>query len=212
MEKDFYYPMTPNLLKLAQKPVRTKFDVLNILFETITTLLSLDFEDRCPNNEPYFRLYISKMNRLFFRLNDEKYFSIAFPFHVSIEEGKKILLDCSGIRIDSESKYDLKILFDNLRNNIDPTDAIIDVLADAEKSELGFDWKILQNLLIYEAGYIRYDKDIEHENGNLHPLEHLDINYESNATYKIGVPNRKITMEKLHDLLNIETEQNFLNL
>jgi len=212
MEKDFYYPMTPNLVKLAQKPVRSKFDILNILFETVTTLLSLNFEDRCPNNDSYFRLYVSKMNRLFFRLNDEKYFSIAFPFHVSIEKGNKILLYCSGIQIDSESKYDLKILFDNLQDNINPTDVIIDVLAEAEKSELGFDWKILQNLLTYETGYIRYDKDFEHENGNLHPLEHLDINYESNATYKIGVPNRKITMEKLHDLLNIETEQNFLDL
>ena len=56
MEKDFYYPMTPNLVKLAQKPVRSKFDILNILFETVTTLLSLNFEDRCPNNDSYFRL------------------------------------------------------------------------------------------------------------------------------------------------------------
>jgi hypothetical protein len=39
-------------------------------------------------------------------------------------------------------------------------------------------------------------------NGKLHPLNHLDINYESNCTYKIGLRD-KIKLNHLIDVVDI---------
>jgi hypothetical protein len=39
-------------------------------------------------------------------------------------------------------------------------------------------------------------------NGKLHPLNHLDINYEANCTYKIGLRD-KIKLNHLIDVVDI---------
>lgn len=43
------------------------------------------------------------------------------------------------------------------------------------------------SIFIGYNGYIRYDDDIEHMNGDLHPRYHLDINASSDVTFKVGL-------------------------
>ena len=71
-------------------------------------------------------------------------------------------------------------------------------------------WQILKELLVFESGYLRYDYDKERENGNLHPLNHLDINYSSNATFKIGI-NNTIDCNTFIDILDINTDSYFIS-
>ena len=56
-----------------------------------------------------------------------------------------------------------------------------------------------------------YDYDDEHNNGNLlNPLNHLDVNFESNSTFKLGL-NKKLKLEEFIDVMNINTDCHFLS-
>ena len=65
--------------------------------------------------------------------------------------------------------------------------------------------KMLAHLLKYDLGYIRYDIDPEHENGRMHPLNHLDICLDTAATYKIGL-DKKIEFDDFKNILDITNE------
>jgi hypothetical protein len=60
-------------------------------------------------------------------------------------------------------------------------------------------------LLKYDLGYLRYDFDPEHEDGKIHPLNHLDICLDDSATYKIGL-DREISFRDMKDILDLTTE------
>lgn len=65
-------------------------------------------------------------------------------------------------------------------------------------------------MLKTEYGYVRYDYDQEHCNGNLHPLNHLDVNFSSNVQYKLGLENT-INLDTFIDILDLKTDCYFLN-
>ena len=70
---------------------------------------------------------------------------------------------------------------------------------------------LVNKIIEFEPGYIRYDYDDEHNNGNLlHPLNHLDVNFESNSTFKLGL-NKKLKLEEFIDVMNINTDCHFLS-
>lgn len=60
-----------------------------------------------------------------------------------------------------------------------------------------------------EKGYIRYDYDPEHENKEIHPLYHLDVNYSSGVTYKIGL-NGALQIGGLKKILDTTTDCAYL--
>lgn len=66
-------------------------------------------------------------------------------------------------------------------------------------------WLLISHLLKYDLGYIRYDIDSEHENGRMHPLNHLDICLDTAATYKIGL-DKKIEFDDFKNILDITNE------
>ena len=66
-------------------------------------------------------------------------------------------------------------------------------------------WLLISHLLKYDLGYIRYDIDPEHENGRMHPLNHLDICLDTAAIYKIGL-DKKIEFDDFKNILDITNE------
>ncbi len=70
-------------------------------------------------------------------------------------------------------------------------------------------WVFLRELLLMEDGYIRYDYDEEHENGDIHPLNHYDLFYSSNATFKIGLEDKE-RQTNFIDLMDINTSCKYL--
>lgn len=88
-------------------------------------------------------------------------------------------------------------------------DDILEVAEDYEYRNIDEVWYLVFLLWHLEDGYIRYDHDPEHENARIHPLHHLDINYASDTTYKIGL-NRKITIKEFMDFLDVKKECPFL--
>ncbi len=71
-------------------------------------------------------------------------------------------------------------------------------------------WEILKRLYSIEYGYLRFDYDEEQENGKLHPLNHLDINFVNSNQFKIGL-NKKITLEEFTDIIDLTTDCYYLD-
>ena len=59
-----------------------------------------------------------------------------------------------------------------------------------EKSLLG---QLFGHLLEYEYGYLRYDHDEEHASEK-HPQDHLDVFYNTAATFKVGLKEGLVSM------------------
>ena len=64
-----------------------------------------------------------------------------------------------------------------------------------------FDIKaIINGTRVYQVDY-----DPERENGRLHPLYHVDINYSTKGTYKLGM-NKKMETAEFIDMLDTKTD------
>ena len=66
-------------------------------------------------------------------------------------------------------------------------------------------WAFFISLYTYESGYVRYDYDPINEDGHLHPIHHLDVNYSSRDSYKIGL-NRHMSFHELAELIDVSTD------
>ena len=85
-------------------------------------------------------------------------------------------------------------------------EAYLDVSEDGySNADIESCFGLILRLLSMELGYIRYDYDPEHENKKLHPLYHVDINYSSKGTYKLGI-NRKMDVDEFIDMLDTKTD------
>lgn len=169
-------------------PIRSKFDSLRILLKTVKLLLV--------NNQPgqttgagEITLIISKMSRIFF-ISEGKIFSIAFPFFVTCTDGIFALKSYNNFEINS--KVSSEIL--SLLENSDITDSneilsFVEPIFDVcdTNPEL---WSLFKSLMLHEDGYIRYDIDEAHQNKHLHPLNHFDVFYSNNVTFKLGLKDR----------------------
>ena len=62
---------------------------------------------------------------------------------------------------------------------------------------------ILEEMFRAEPGYIRFDHDPEREKADLHPLNHVDINYSTYSTYKIGLKDRMVS-DHFEDMLYLK--------
>lgn len=97
----------------------------------------------------------------------------------------------------------MSIIIDIQQNN--DTDSILEKIIDSEEI-----YKLIIKMFMTEYGYVRYDYDEEHCNGNFHPLNHLDVNFSSNAQYKLGLENR-INLDTFIDILDLKTNCYFFN-
>lgn len=195
-----------------RKPIRNKKDIVSFIFDALDAMLV-----RLPGEESGV-LWIKKdkMSRIFCFL-DEKYFSLVFPFEVEqkMDNEFKIYDSTFEIEIDNRRIVLLRRLLDEIDfmgNSIETIieDAYLDVADNGyENEEIEQGFMLILRLLSMELGYIRYDYDPEHENGRLHPLHHLDINYSSKGTYKLGM-NNKIPINDFVDLLDVKKECRYI--
>lgn len=167
-------------------PVREKREYVRLLVESARYLL-LNFDTSHLTCNSSIKLYIDKMSRIFF-YKEDKYFSISFPFTVEIEGNSVISISSYlGKRVDNEVLSKMIAVLDDADFKISPS--LIHYFFSAESVEENT-IELLEELFQSEPSYIRYDHDPENENGKLHPLNHLDINYSSYGSYKLGLNDR----------------------
>lgn len=190
------------------KPIRSKQDVILLLLESLK--LVNDVENGVINEKGKFVICIDKMSRIFYE-TDGKIFSLNFPF--SMKENKdhhyRIYDNQTDLEITNQMISLLISIFKKggkLEKSLENVmDFIIEGAEDYEYKNVDDIWRLLFKLWYMEDGYLRYEYDPEHANENMHPLYHLDINYSSGITYKIGLKN-SLQVDELKDILDIKTD------
>ena len=215
--KEFKVNMTRRFVELASKPIRNKNHIITLMLEAIPLLTYGDILENPTNN--YVVLRVDKMKRLFFVIEDKVY-SFNFPFNIEIKAGERnpIIYDpVSDLELDALNLTILRSAHEEMFYQDDGKGDILDLDSELIQVIDCFDtnhnkdiiWKIFKMLLTFEAGYLRYDYDEKRENGKLHPLNHLDINYSSEGTFKIGI-NNKVDYNTFIDILDIRTDCYFI--
>jgi hypothetical protein len=209
--------MTKKLEDLASNHIRTKNHIILLLLESIPILTYGEIVESATDG--FILLRIDKMKRLFFVFK-KKIFSFNFPFNVEVLEGENntIIYDpITNLEINGLNYAILKATFEEIiyrKENQGIQDLDSDLLQIMESFEMkpnkDLIWEILKKLLIFESGYLRYDYDDEHEDGKMHPLNHLDVNYSSDGTFKIGL-NDNIDSDIFIDIIDVNTESYYIS-
>jgi len=208
--------------------IKTKAQIIEILMES----LQLIFQNNTIPEEKIggtITLVVERMSRLFFTSKkDKKIYSIVFPFFIeSIDDSfvvklqKFEYLDYIESENDSFIEIDYQLISnvlsfikcDNFKEQCSLD--FITPIDEYEQYDKNF-WIFLRELLLMEDGYIRYDYDEKNykkalENGeqHLHPLNHYDLFYSSNATFKIGLLD-EISSNDVIEFLDIRKECQYL--
>lgn len=187
-------------------PLRDKIDYAKLIVYS-TRYLLLNFETEGVECVSKMKICIDKMSRLFF-YKQKKFFSVSFPFSVQIDEN--VITDIStfsGKSIDNQSLSSAISVLEDSNFNLNPSLTDYYIESDSSSEFLGI--ALLEEIFQAEPSYIRYDHDPAQVNGKIHPLNHLDVNYSSYGTYKIGLDN-DIETGYFDNILNIRTDCEFL--
>lgn len=215
--KKFEFELSDLLYDKAMLPVRTKGDLLRLLAHTIKFLILHPAADPTKIVEDKkLILYIDKMSRLFFCVKD-KIFSFCFPFYVGVSpEDSSISISFKDyFKFDSITSslllaiLEQEDLFNGTLENVN--EKMLQEIIENEWENIDLDGvcELVKHLMLFEPGYLRYDYDVEHKNGAMHPEHHLDIFFSSNGTMKLGLKN-SVESEWFIDLVNILTECKYI--
>lgn len=196
----------------VMQPIRSKQDAILLLLETLKLVNGI--ENGIINERGRVIVHIDKMSRIFYE-TEEKIFSLCFPFSLEEKENHsfRIYDNLTDLEITNQMISLLISIFkkggklgESLENVMD---FIIESAEDYEYKSVDDIWRLLFKLWYMEEGYVRYDYDPGHENGEKHPLHHLDINYSSDTTYKIGL-RKALKSDELKDILDTTTDCSYL--
>lgn len=215
MAKQIEFNIGEFFLGKVSKIIRKKEDVIILLLETVK-MFSTGIVIPDSERKGKVILKIDKMSRLFFEI-ENKCFSFNFPFSIKESTEKEIIVyDCIlDISLDAKiisiflSIFSAKVLDKESLEDIFFELLEVEDLVSNKISNRNIVWKILEKLMLFESGYLRYDYDLEYENGLMHPINHLDICFSSGNTFKIGLHDN-YNIERLVDIMDIQTECYFL--
>ena len=209
MGKEFTFKMSKQILEMSSKPLRTREEAILLLLYTIRMFDVSQFIDEERSDQVI--ISIDKMNRIFYLIAN-KIFSMQFPFRVEYdsEQENNVLYDSvTGTVISPMVLSFLIEAFEKMKRREVDFDTIFEIIMEPEVNDEGFTsktmWQLISYLLKYDLGYLRFDVDSEHQDGKIHPLNHLDICLDRSATYKIGLE-KEIEFKNMKDILDITTE------
>lgn len=213
MKTSIQFDINQSLIKtfFPEERIKDKYKILEILLEACRYIL-YNKKVTTARSQHKMILYKDKMSRLVF-VGENKNYSIAFPFNIT-----QITTDVISINyknkfdIDSQNISTLLSLLKSPTINSEDCLEFIDPITNFDQNL----WSTLRDLLILEDGYVRYDKDDlgfqkakkdgqEHR----HPLNHIDIFYTNQATFKLGLK-QEYTDNDLIDLMDRNTDCKYL--
>lgn len=213
--------------QLVQSRIKSKAQIIQILITSMKIVLT-DFSTPDENIGQFSIKDEGIIKRIYFTILDKenkvmKHFSFIFPFSIIITEktinfklvNRDIMIDLYILEIlNTLSKNNW--FSDSNENNYDSFTAFehyIDLIGEfspdqATEAEI---WSVIQKLLTFEPGYLRYDYDLENFKDKVHPLHHLDVNYSEIGTFKLGLQDVRDRLEfnNFEDIvLNGKSRQN----
>ena len=192
-------------------PIKNKVQIIELLMNSVKYMIL---------NQPVKKNRISgemvlitgQISRLFF-FKDKKYFSIAFPFLVSYEEAYFFSFK-NKMNIDGRLTSEVISLINDNNFHSNCSLEFVSPITDYQELNNEYYWDFVRELLFMEDGYLRYDYDMinfdKHGQSDFHPLNHYDLFYSGNATFKIGLKT-EIMPNDFIDQLNPQTVCKFID-
>lgn len=201
-----YYLHTSKYSNQELGSIREQYDIVCYLL-SVMGLLNVEPFGKIDGKEADLVIFVDKMSRLFWGVGD-KIHSIQYPFLLKEKEGFLISL-FQGKVIDSQTIAILSTIIRDKNNIVKSIENMLDAFMDTmnefeilDNNYAQFCWELLLYLLSFETGYLRYDHDENRADPILHPVDHIDLFYSSNSTFKIGLQDR-IDVDDLKSILNI---------
>lgn len=210
INKSFEFDLDQLMIQRINKPIRDSIDVILLLIETFQYI-----QWKTPNNTitDSIKIIVNKMNRIFF-IEEKKFFSVVMPFYICENSEGNLELYDSDVIINSKYLAILLSIFKRMKEdyNFDLT-KYEEYLDDEglEAEELIDLKRIVFKLLFSEYGYLRYEDDQQHENGDVHPRYHIDVNYSDPGVYKLGLKAR-IDFDWFRDFLDTTTQCKYIDI
>lgn len=230
MSEIYSYSIGKALRKVLKSPARSQFDLIKLLLETVREILTPNSDTYEINKEYQLETEILKivfpnkskerLQRIFYDIKYPDFKgkpmytiqSISFPFQLMFEHNEldKIFYKTSSFQIELNSYIISKIFTiinildtEELTWGKDWVQEIMEILYPSENDEVLNDGELfylINDLMMLDFGYIRFDCDPKYENEN-HPLNHFDVNLDRRLTYKIGMKN-PINIEEFIDIID----------
>lgn len=210
----FYYELDSFELKsIFSSAIRHKIDLMNISVSLMIKLSSLDSNSNLNSNTNCVFMK-SKDTHRYCIISDNQIMSAILPFRFDFNcelnfnhdrdfidlNDLYILSMCIG-KIKYEIDNAIDLLSDDIRSIID--EVLIGDLNLDKMQEFKYK-KLLNHMFFQEDGYLRFDYDEENSNEHIHPLNHIDINFSNNSTFKLGLKER-IDFHTFWDILRSDT-------
>jgi len=185
-------------------PIRSKHQYLISLLKSSRILLLNNLEEGLSHFNLY--LVIDKMRRIFIE-TPTKIVSFSFPLHIESIDNE-ITKMYTSLEQDIDNMAISSTLSILQSDSFTSNPSFLNIGSE-ENNENAIGINILNELLLREPAYVRFDHDETLQNGNLHPLDHIDVNYSSYGTFKIGCDDL-YTYSKIQDFLNTRTNCKYL--
>lgn len=187
-------------------------DYTMVLLEITRKLLNNDdsLDKITSPSQAYIKYIQDKHNRIFVYLSQDKFYSFEYSNSVKLDvftNKVESIHTSSGIDCSLELLSNAISILDDVKS-----DSIIDVYESRDEEDAFINieaYKLLEYFWAHEPCYLRYDYDPKNSKGDLHPLNHLDINISINGSYKIGLKKR-LTPAEFEDIVNKSTNCYYL--
>lgn len=169
------------------KYIKTQNDVL-LFYINIARLFYAAEPDKHINNKTYAEILIDNYSRVFLKMSENKICSFNFPFSL-IDD----VLYIGDIKYD---QYMLTILERLIKDTEEKKLPFFNVVFEGnyeyEFPEYDIDQiiKAYSYLCKFDCGYFRVEHDVNNENGDYHPTDHIDFYFSQKNTLKLGFSNR----------------------
>ncbi|MGE1091293.1 hypothetical protein [Pseudomonas zeae] len=197
------------------RPCRKKSDAILNCIETLREILITK-----PTNKEFdLAVSIGKFQRIFF-VSENKIYSVGFPYSLTERDDGYLSIYYNG---EHEVTNGLLASADTIvKQHLREIDSDFSAFFDSMMEELGNDssaWNFLLKIIMQEDSYLRYDldekraDDIKKEdipdpiNPKVvtHPLHHIDVFYNPDHTFKIGLQ-ASLNLEGILDILDPATK------
>lgn len=155
--------------------------------EYILTNLSIFVEKDITENNIETGDMVLYNNRLYCFITKDKFFTVYFPIQIN---PKKVMIHLGNTNLTVSSISRVRGALPDLFKSFSSSGLTIEEANNTAMSILSRnEIRFVERLVSVEYGYARYDYDDVRKNGRIHPLNHLDLNFD-NAHYKLGLYRR----------------------
>lgn len=235
MSNEYIFYIGTSLKKEVNKPIRNQLDIIILLLKTIQDLITPNSETvtKKKTNEQFkdvLKIIIpnqskEKLQRIFFYKTypdcdiEEMYTiqSFCFPFKIMNEKELTIEYNYSGQNFKLNAYFISRMItiFNILKTEErtwgnDWMEEMLDILYEKENEEnLNLLFYIINELLMFDYGYLRFDNDPKHQSDN-HPRYHFDVHMDNKTTFKLGI-NNPLSIDKFIKSIDNNSEIIYLN-